>query len=385
MAMGFVVAGAARAQSDGLYADFVTSLGSFTCRLDYVNAPRTVANFIGLATGARTWLDLATGAARSNGFYNGLTFHRVIPGFMIQGGSPNGQGTDGPGYTFPDEFSALLRHDAAGVLSMANSGADSNGSQFFITVAATPWLDDAHSVFGRVEAGMDVVNAISVVDRDGNDVPTTPVVVSNVTIRRVGAAATAFNAPAHKLPVVSNVRLGISGGAGESVDLAFQRRAYTQTRLYATEDLSAAAWSTFDLGTEGATPGAGGQSVSLAGVNRMFFSLAQVQYPLAHASMLNRTMTLSFSGGDTIIIFYNGSGGGAYTYVGYGSGVVSFYTWNPGIYRGYLSPIVFDNSWRLDLLLTPVTENGGAFLGYTFDQNEQVWKLAYRGSYTLTP
>ena len=385
VALGLGVAGAARGQSDGIFADFVTSHGSFTCRLDYANAPRTVANFIGLATGGRAWLDLNTGAARSNGFYNGLTFHRVIPGFMIQGGSPNGQGTDGPGYTFPDEFSPLLRHDAAGVLSMANSGEDTNGSQFFITVAPTAWLDDVHSVFGRVEGGMDVVDAISLVDRDENDVPTTPVVVSNVTIRRVGAAAAAFSVGTHKLPVVSNVRLGISGGTGESVDLAFQRRAYTETRLYATEDLAAAVWSYFDLGTDGATPAAGGQSVDLAGVNRMFFSLAQVQYPTAHASLLNRTMVLNFSGGDVITVFFNGTGGGAYTYVGYGSGVVSYYTWSPGIFHGYLSPIVFDNSWRLDLRLTPVTENGGGFIGYTYNSETGQWEAAYTGSYTLTP
>ncbi len=372
-------------QSDGIYADFATSMGSFTCRLDYVNAPRTVANFIGLATGERPWLDLATGAARSNGYYNGLTFHRVIAGFMIQSGSPNGQGNDGPGYTFPDEFSALLRHDAAGVLSMANVGEDTNGSQFFVTVAPTPWLNDLHSVFGRVEGGMDVVNAISGVATDTNDVPLTPVVISNVSIRRVGAAAGAFNVSTQKLPVVSNVRLGISGGAGESVDLAFQRRAYTETRLYATEDLSAAVWTYFDLGTEGATPAAGGQSVNLAGVDRMFFSLAQVQYPAAHATLLNRTLTLSFSTGDTIVIFFNGTGGGAYTYVGFGSGVVSYYTWNPGIFHGILSPIVFDNSWRLDLRLTPLTDGGGSFIGYTYNSGTGQWEKTYRGTYTLSP
>jgi cyclophilin family peptidyl-prolyl cis-trans isomerase len=375
-------------QSDGIYADFETSMGSFTCRLDHVNAPRTVANFIGLATGARTWLDERTGAARTNGFYEGLTFHRVIPGFMIQGGSPNGQGTDGPGYTFPDEFSALLRHDGPGVLSMANSGEDSNGAQFFVTVAATAWLNDIHSVFGRVEGGMDVVDAISGVATDGNDVPTTPVILQSVTIRRVGAAAAAFNVVTQKLPVVSNVRLGISGGTGESVNLAFQRRAYTQTRLYATEDLSAAAWGFFDLGTDGATPAAGGQSVDLAGVGRMFFSLAQVQYPIAHASLLNRTLVLTFSFGDVVTVFFNGSGGGAYGY-GADSGVVASYNWNPGIYHGYLSPLWFLSSgggyWRLDLRLTPLSDGGGTFIGYTYNADTWQWEKAYTGRYTLSP
>ena len=149
------------AQTDGIFADFRTSMGSFTCRLDYAVAPKAVANFVGLATGQRAWLDLKTGLVRTNPFYDGLTFHRVIKGFMNQGGSPNGQGTDGPGYAFTDEFSPAARHDAAGVLSMANSGADSNGAQFFITAAATPHLNDVHTVFGRVVGGLDVVLAIN--------------------------------------------------------------------------------------------------------------------------------------------------------------------------------------------------------------------------------
>ena len=136
LATGFIPT--AFAQGDGIYADFSTSLGGFTCRLEYAVAPKAVANFIGLATGQRAWLELPTGRVRTDAFYNGLTFHRVIAGFMSQGGSPNGQGTDGPGYSFVDEFNSGLRHDGFGVLSMANSGPDSNGSQFFITVSAQP-------------------------------------------------------------------------------------------------------------------------------------------------------------------------------------------------------------------------------------------------------
>jgi len=124
-------AGVALGQTNGIFADFTTSLGGFTCQLDYTNAPRTTANFIGLATGQRAWLDLPSGRARTNAFYNGLTFHRVIAGFMDQGGSPNGIGTDGPGYAFTDEFSPRLVFDSFGVLAMANSGTNSNGAQFF--------------------------------------------------------------------------------------------------------------------------------------------------------------------------------------------------------------------------------------------------------------
>ena len=118
---------AAAGQTNGIYADFTTTRGSFTCQLNYTNAPRTTANFIGLATGQRAWLDLTTGRARTNAFYNGLIFHRVIAGFMNQGGSPNGMGTDGPGYVIKDEFSRYLVFTNFGVLAMANSGPNSAG------------------------------------------------------------------------------------------------------------------------------------------------------------------------------------------------------------------------------------------------------------------
>src|SRR5579859_3029057 len=125
----------ASAQTNGIFADFTTSMGNFTCQLSYSNTPAAVANFIGLVTGQRAWLDLTTGEVRTNDFYDGITFHRVISGFMIQAGSPNGLGTDGPGYNFVDEFSPSLNFSTPWMLAMANSGPDSNGSQFFITVS----------------------------------------------------------------------------------------------------------------------------------------------------------------------------------------------------------------------------------------------------------
>ncbi|MBU4459493.1 MAG: peptidylprolyl isomerase [Verrucomicrobia bacterium] len=378
------VAGLARGQSDGIFADFQTSMGSFTCRLDHVNAPRTVANFVGLATGARTWLDLNTGVAKTNGFYDGLTFHRVISGFMLQGGSPNALGTDGPGYSFPDEFSTLLRHDGAGVLSMANSGEDTNGSQFFVTLAATTWLNDVHSVFGRVEGGMDVVTAIGAVATDGNDKPVTPVVVSNVTIRRVGAAAAAFNVVTQKLPVVRNVKLGLSG-AGANIFLPFARLAYSQYRLYSTSDLLSPVWTYNDLGFEGAIPTADGVEADITGAGRIFFSLAEVRYPPAPANLLNRTLTLVFSFGDTIIVNFNGSGGGAYTYVGFESGAITQYTWTPDMFHGFLSPIVFNNAWALHVRLTPITDTAGTFVDYVYNSGTGSWDKRFTGTFTLSP
>ncbi len=168
-----------------LHAHFTTSEGAFTIRLFDDKAPNTVANFVGLAEGTKAWTDPKSGQKAQRPFYNGLVFHRIIAGFMIQGGDPLGTGTGGPGYNFADEFHPSLRHTKAGVLSMANSGPNSNGSQFFITLAPTTWLDNKHSVFGEVVEGMDVVNRIgSVATSKPGDRPLKPVVVESVEIRR---------------------------------------------------------------------------------------------------------------------------------------------------------------------------------------------------------
>ncbi len=169
----------------GVYAILETSMGRMVCRLYADKAPRTVENFIELAEGRKEWTDPNTNEYVKRPFYNGLAFHRVIPDFMIQGGCPLGNGTGGPGYEFEDEFHKDLKHDTPGVLSMANAGPDTNGSQFFVTVAATPWLDNRHSVFGKVVEGLDVAVKISQVVRDRNDKPRTPVVLEKVTIERV--------------------------------------------------------------------------------------------------------------------------------------------------------------------------------------------------------
>jgi peptidyl-prolyl cis-trans isomerase A (cyclophilin A) len=168
----------------GTFARFDTSEGAFRIRLFDQQAPKTVDNFAGLAEGTKEWQDPVTGQKKKEPFYNGVVFHRVINGFMIQGGDRLGQGTGGPGYKFGDEFHPSLRHDRAGILSMANSGPNTNGSQFFITLGPTPHLDNRHSVFGEVVDGMDVVKKIGAVKTGGQDRPVTPVVINQITIER---------------------------------------------------------------------------------------------------------------------------------------------------------------------------------------------------------
>jgi peptidyl-prolyl cis-trans isomerase A (cyclophilin A) len=169
----------------GLYATFETNHGNIVIRLLEKEAPNTVANFVGLAEGTKEFTNEKTGKKEKRPFYDGLVFHRVIPDFMIQGGCPLGSGTGGPGYRFADEFHASLKHDKPGKLSMANAGPGTNGSQFFITVAATPWLDNRHSIFGEVVEGQEVADKISKLPRDGSDRPRQAVVMQRVRIERV--------------------------------------------------------------------------------------------------------------------------------------------------------------------------------------------------------
>ncbi len=173
------------ARPAGTYAVFETSQGDIVIRLLEKEAPNTVANFIGLAEGTKEFTDVKTGAKTKRNYYDGLIFHRVIPDFMIQGGCPRGDGRGDPGYKFGDEFHPSLKHSKAGKLSMANAGPGTNGSQFFITVAATPWLDNKHSIFGEVVEGQDVADKISKLPRDSSDRPRTPVTLQKVRIERV--------------------------------------------------------------------------------------------------------------------------------------------------------------------------------------------------------
>jgi peptidyl-prolyl cis-trans isomerase A (cyclophilin A) len=168
---------------DGVYAEMETSKGKILLRLEYEKIPLTVANFVGLAEGTKNYSKTPSEPPKgqSQPFYDGLTFHRVIPDFMIQGGDPQGTGGGGPGYQFRNEIDPSLKHDRAGILSMANAGPDTNGSQFFITHKETPWLDGRHTVFGHVVEGQDVVNKIAKGDT-----------IKHIKILRIGDKAKAF-------------------------------------------------------------------------------------------------------------------------------------------------------------------------------------------------
>jgi peptidyl-prolyl cis-trans isomerase A (cyclophilin A) len=182
-------------RAPGLYVTIVTTQGTIVGKLFEKESPITVRNFTGLARGTKEWKDPKTGQMVKKPLYNGLTFHRVIPGFMIQGGDPLGNGTGGTA-VIPDEFNPALTFDKPGMFAMANAGPGTGSCQFFITVAPTTYLNGKHTIFGEVVEGMDIVNKIAGVPRDANDKPRTPVRMTKVTVERVGPPPAA--APAAK-------------------------------------------------------------------------------------------------------------------------------------------------------------------------------------------
>jgi peptidyl-prolyl cis-trans isomerase A (cyclophilin A) len=174
------------ARQAGTYATFDTTEGKIVCRLFEKEAPATTKNFLDLAEGKRAWKDSVSGKGGNGPLFNGTIFHRVIPDFMIQGGDPSGTGMGGPGYKFQDETKGSPhKFDKSGKLAMANAGPNTNGSQFFITVAPTPWLTGNHTIFGEVVEGQDVADKISKVKRGAQDRPAKDVVLQSVTIERV--------------------------------------------------------------------------------------------------------------------------------------------------------------------------------------------------------
>lgn len=355
-------------------------MGAFSCQLSYSNAPKAVASFIGLATGQRPWLDLATGQVRTNAFYDGLIFHRVVSNFVNQAGSPNGLGTDGPGYAFVDEFNPLLNFNTPWTLGMANSGPDSNGSQFFITVAPFTGGNNIYTVFGRAVSGTNVLAVINHVATDSNNKPKTNVSIQKVVIRRVGDAALAFDINAQGLPTVTNIPMNIQAGAG-TVELTFSNRPYADTRWYSSTNLNS--WTANKFGIEVAAPSS--NSVSLAAdAPAKFFRAAQVQYPastLAPKNVLGRKLTMAFSAGlGTNTILFDASGGGTYNLPGTGPGTVTSYTWSQQPYNGLLQPIQYSGLYEMNLDLNFGTYTNGTFTGTVYSP----FPFSVSGSFNLS-
>jgi len=228
---------------DGLYAQMETSKGKIVVQLEFEKTPITVANFVALVEGKNT---LVNEKFSGKPFYNGLKFHRVIADFMIQGGDPEGNGSGGPGYKFKDEFVPELKHDKAGILSMANSGPATNGSQFFITHKATPWLDGRHTIFGHVVSGQEVVNSIAQDDK-----------IIKITIIRKGGAAKKFDAAKTFKQNVENQAKELKEAADKAAKIKADKVAYfAQEKASATKSESGLVYKIIKQGS-GKKPAAG--------------------------------------------------------------------------------------------------------------------------------
>lgn len=318
---------------DGMWATFRmthggAAAGSFTAKLFPDKVPYTVANFVGLAEGTQPFIDEKKGTVATRPFYNGLLCHRIISGFMIQGGCPRGTGTSGPGYKFADEFDTTLRHTVGGKLSMANSGQDTNGSQFFVTVAATTHLDNVHSIFGEVVDGYSTtVVPLSNVTTGASDRPVQNVVIEEVTIHRAGTLARTLT---RQLPQLSLIPLTPSFTGGSCL-MDFPRTPLTGYDLLRTSDFST--WTLQELGSFGenvdTTPLNGTSFANNA--PRQYFRLAQVSHPAPPVSLQGKKIVMESAISRTTL---NLSGATTGTYlveifnpVITNSGTISSYTW----------------------------------------------------------
>lgn len=280
---------------NGLYAKIQTSQGTFYAQLDYDKAPMTVANFVGLADGSRPWIDFNSGAISNAPFYDGLLIPRAEAGFVIQMGSPSNTLSGDAGYRFSDEFHPDLTHATAGILSMANSGPDTNGSQFFITLAATSFLDHKHAVFGNIVEGMDVVTAIG-------DLPNSSVTINQITILRIGSAATAFDPTNWGLPIARDIaikELSVNTSP-ESVLLDFDRAAFTEFIVHHSSDLET--WTQFNSASlthlDEATPTTLDVTSVSTGETKQFYRAAAVAHDMVPASVNGLTLSLNLISSD---------------------------------------------------------------------------------------
>ena len=332
-----------------IYADVTVGggvAGTFRITLEHVKTPNAVANFVGLATGQHGWLDATTGAIRADGFYNGVTFHRVIAGFMSQTGSRAGDGTDGPGYSFKNEIDATLTHNAAYVVAMANSGKDTNGSQWYVTSSAQPGLDGGYTVFGHVTSGTAVCDAINAVPTTGSggspaDRPLTPVIIQSVVIS--GPSSAGFNVNPAGLPTMVNAT-PVMKQSGATFSVGYDHRTFSGYFGFQSADL--ATWTRFTSSPSyfsQAAPTAGDISVtSLATGPQHYFRMGRADYGtcanlFVPANLAGKTLSFPAMFGFAVTINAAGTGG-SYTYTGLGggSGALSTASYVPRPYSGNL-------------------------------------------------
>ncbi|MFA7368905.1 MAG: peptidylprolyl isomerase [Kiritimatiellales bacterium] len=331
--------------ADGLYATLQTTMGDVCFELYYTNVPRTVANFVSLAEGSRSWIDPRDGFISNEPYYNGIIFHRVINGFMIQAGSPKGDGTDGPGYAFEDEFDPALRHDRPGIVSMANSGPDSNGGQFFITVDVYPYGNDMYSIFGSVVEGMSIVYNIAAVATDANDRPLEDVTVTNVFITRNGTDAQNFAVTNQALPEVMPLPIEIANSNGIKISTGTATSSYQY--IYASTNLSD--WVEY---TSGYWPvPTGTAELSLSSDSRGYFHAARVVYPMdknrTGSPILHRLVIMV--GSNVVTVEPDGINSGRVTVDSAPNAALTYWEWDPVPVRvrfilqsDYYNPFGFD-------------------------------------------
>ncbi len=283
--------------------------GTFTITLEHVKAPIAVANFIGLATGEHGWIDINTGAIRYDGFYNGVSFHRVVKDFVSQIGSRKGDGTDGPGYTFRNEIDATLTHGAYAV-AMANSGKHTNGSQFYITDGAQSFLNGDYTVFGKVTAGMAVCDQINNTPVTTGDKPVNAVTIASVTV--YGASLAGFNKNPGGLPRIFNAQ-PVLKKSGASFSLDYEHRTYSEYTHYHSADLQS--WTRLGSAYFGSTAPTGELDVTASATGtRHFYRSARTDYSLTSPIELTGN-TIHFSNplGGTAVLNATRTGG-AFTF-----------------------------------------------------------------------
>ncbi|MEZ5328942.1 MAG: peptidylprolyl isomerase [Verrucomicrobiales bacterium] len=381
-----------------IFADFETTGGNFTIEMFHQDQPMAVANFIGLADGSLTWLDQSDLKLKQGvPFYDGIKFHRVIKDFMIQGGSPNGVGTDGPGYEFIDQFArdadgALLHpHDRQGLISMANSGINTNGSQFFITDVPTPWLDGVHIVFGKIaagpfgtlEEGIAAITAMNNTPVTGNS-PITDLVINKIAIRRVGDEAMAFDVHAQRLPVLSappaEFLFEPSPDGSGIAELSYAKPELTQINVISSDDLQS--WKNLKSAFYGETDSTTDDvSALLATKDAQFFRLIQLDYSQSPhaggpASVARGSLKLDFDANIfdiDLIIDDSGTDGTWNRPDGQGGGTLQSFQYEPRA-AAYVDRIVVnyeglvtgsDFVFIMDIRLSFDSPTGGRFQGTT--------------------